>query len=67
MIRVKNDYIKTADFEGQMRALKVGIKALKLEKEQSVLWMLSRLESELIRFDDYQGIEIPECLRTENR
>ena len=67
MIRVKNDYIKTADFEGQMRALISGVKSLKLEKEQSVLWMLSRFERELIRFDDYQGIEIPECLRTENR
>ena len=67
MIKIKNDYIKTADFESQMRALIAGVKALKFDKEQSVLWMLSRFEKELIRFDDYQGIEIPECLRMEKR
>ena len=63
----KNDYIKTADFESQMRALKTGIRALKSDDEQKLLWMISRVERELIRFDDYQGIEIPECLRTEKR
>lgn len=67
MIKIKNEYIKTADFEKQMRALIMGVKALKMEDEQRVLWMLSRFEKELIRFDDYQGIEIPECLRMENR
>ena len=54
----KNEYIKTADFESQVRALKAGVRALKSDDEQKLLWMISRLERELVRFDDYQEIEV---------
>lgn len=63
----KNEYIKTADFESQLRALKMGIRSLKTADEQKILWMISRLEKELVRFDDYQEIEVYDWLRVEKR
>lgn len=62
----KNEYIKTADFESQMRALKAGVRALKLDDEQKVLWMLSRLEKELVQYD-VQELEVYDFFRTEKR
>ena len=63
----KNEYIKTADFESQLRALKMGIRSLKTADEQKILWMISRLEKELVRFDDYQEIEVYDWLKVEKR
>lgn len=63
----KNEYIKTADFESQVRALKAGVRALKSDDEQKLLWMISRLERELVRFDDYQEIEVYDWNRVEKR
>ena len=63
----KNEYIRTADFESQMRALKTGVKALKMEDEQKVLWMISKVEDTLIKFGDPQEIEVYDFLRVEKR
>lgn len=63
----KNEYIRTADFESQIRALKTGVKALMLDDEQKVLWMISKVESSLITFDDPQEIEVYDFLRVEKR
>ena len=63
----KNEYIKTADFESQLRALKMGIRSLKTADEQKSLWMISRREKELVRFDDYQEIEVYDWLKVEKR
>lgn len=66
MIRIKQESIRTADFESEMRKLIEGIKGLKLQDEQKVLWLLNKFDKKLVTFEE-QRIETPEFMRVERR